>query len=113
MQTKGFIYHLVPPQVWEKALLEERYLPASLKTEGFIHLSTEDQLLESARLHLGQFEELVVLRLVVKRIKDDLKWEESRGGELFPHLYGPLPWEAIENTIFLERQPDGTFKFED
>ena len=113
MQTKGFVYHLVPPKVWERALLEERYEPASLKKEGFIHLSTESQLLESARLHLGQYEELVVLRLVVKRLKHALKWEESRGGALFPHLYGNLPWDAIETTLTLERQEDGSFKFED
>lgn len=109
MQTKGFVYHLVPPEVWEKALLEGRYAPLSLKSEGFIHLSTEEELGESARLHLSQYEELVVLRVLVKRIKDKLKWEPSRGGKLFPHLYGELPWSAIENTLSLERQADGSF----
>ena len=113
IQRKGFIYHLVPPAVWEKALLEGRYKPASLASEGFIHLSTEAQLFESARIHLSGFEELVVLRVVVRHLRDELKWEEGRDGELFPHLYGELPFESVDDTLVLVRQEDGSFAWED
>lgn len=112
MQTKGFIYHILPPVAWEKALLEEQYRPESLKTEGFIHFSTEDQVLESAAIYLSDHPELVVLRVVVKHIKDDLKWEEGRNGELFPHLYTKLNLESVENTRSILRQKDGSFAWE-
>lgn len=111
MQKKGFVYHLVLPEVWERALIEERYRPASLKSEGFIHLSTEAQLFETAKLYFEGRDELVALRLIVKRLGPALKWEPSRNDELFPHLYAEIPWEAIENTIGLERQEDGTFQY--
>jgi len=110
--TKGFVYHLVPPEVWEKALIEGHYRPASLKTEGFVHLSTEDQVPESAQIHLGSHPELVVLRLPIKWIKDKLKWEEGRNEELFPHLYGPLKLHFVETTLALERHDDGTFHWQ-
>lgn len=112
MQTTGFIYHIITPEAWERALLEEQYRPSSLKTEGFIHFSTEDQVLESARIHLGMHSELVVLRVVLKHIKHNVKWEEGREGMLFPHLYGKLPLESVENTKSIFRQEDGSFEWE-
>ena len=112
MQTKGFIYHIVPPAVWEKALLEGSYKPASVKTEGFIHLSTEAQVLESAAIHLADHEELVVLRVVVKHVRDELKWEEGRNSELFPHLYGKLPFTAVDDALTILRNEDGSFSWE-
>lgn len=112
MQTKGFIYHLVTPERWQKALQEGLYKPESLKTEGFIHFSTKDQVLETAGVHLKDFEELVVLRVPVRLVKNHLKWEEGRPGQLFPHLYAKLGFEAIENTLTILRGEDGTFHWE-
>ncbi len=112
MQTTGFIYHIITPEEWEKTLLEEQYRPQSLKTEGFIHFSTEDQVLESAQLYLSDHPELVVLRVVLKHIKDKVKWEEGRNGELFPHLYGKLNLESVENTRNILKQVDGSFAWE-
>ena len=112
MQQKGFVYHLVPPEVWEKAMVEGRYTVASLKTEGFVHMSTEAQLFETAAVHLGQYDELIVLRLPVRWRKDKLKWEESRDGALFPHYYGPLELELVEQTMAIEKQSDGSFAWQ-
>lgn len=113
MQKKGFIYHLVTPAAWRKAMEEGRYRPQSLISEGFIHLSTEVQVLESAALHFADFEALIVLRVVVKQVRNQLKWEVGRNDEEFPHLYGELPWEAIETTLELKRLPDGSFAWDD
>ena len=111
MQTKGFIYHLLPPEAWEKALLEGRYKPEALQNGGFIHCSTEAHLLESARIHFPQAEELVALRILVKRVKADLVWEEGRNGIPFPHLYAALDFEAVDDTLLVGRQQDGTFNW--
>lgn len=113
MQSKGFIYHIVPPAIWEKALMDGRYQAPGYATEGFIHCSTKEQVLESARIHLGEHEELVVLRLILRWIKDKVKWEEGRNGELFPHLYAHLQMHEVETTLMIERQADGSFAWED
>lgn len=57
--------------------------------DGFIHLSTEDQLAGTLRKHFAGEAGLVVLRVGVEA-DPQLRWEESRGGALFPHLYRPL-----------------------
>lgn len=102
------IYHLMPSKEWEALLDSEQdnYSPASLETEGFIHCSTEAQLLESARLYFAEHEDLAVLEIPPRRVRSILKWEtaESRGTE-FPHLYGPLSIDAVENTFMLMRLP--------
>ncbi len=112
MDTKGKVYHIVPTAVWSRALQEARYKPESLKTEGFIHLSTWEQVLESAQLHYGAHEDLVVVSLIEKHLKDDLKWEPSRGGALFPHLYSDWPWEAVETSRMLFKNANGEFEWE-
>jgi uncharacterized protein (DUF952 family) len=102
------IYHLLPSDEWENLLESDasEYRPASLETEGFIHCSTEAQLLESARLFFGEYEELAVLEIVPKRVRNLLKWEMApKRGEEFPHLYGPLPLNGVENTFMLMRLP--------
>lgn len=112
MQTKGFIYHLVPLGRWEKALVEGRYAPESLVEEGFVHCSTEEHILESARLHMGQFSELVVLRLLVKKLKKDLKWEYGRDGVDFPHYYNEVPFDAIDDTLMISQNDKGDFDWD-
>ena len=108
------IYHLIPPADWEKVLEKGqiKYKPQSLKTEGFIHCSTEEQLFESAELHFAEHEELVVLCIVDKWIKTKLKWEEGRNQELFPHIYGYLPLHAVDTTRHIVRNADGKFEWQ-
>ena len=66
------------------------YAPPSLAGEGFIHCSTEAQMLETAGLHFVGHEELLILHLEPTRLAADLKWEASRGGALFPHIFRAL-----------------------
>lgn len=112
MIKKGKIYHLLLPETWERALMENYYYPASLKEDGYIHCSTEAQLMESARLHFAEHEQLVVLEILVKRVLKTLVWEPGRAEEDFPHIYAMIPWEAIDNTRTLEKMSDGTFAWE-
>ena len=98
----------MPSDEWEELLDSEEntYRPASLAAEGFIHCSTEEQLLESASLYFADHRYLAVLEIPPKRVKDILKWEyaESRGTD-FPHLYGPLALKHVENTFMLLKLP--------
>jgi len=59
--------------------------------DGFIHLSAEDQWRETLRLHFAGQTDLVLVEFEAEALGPALKWEPSRGGALFPHLYGPLP----------------------
>lgn len=111
--NKGKLFHLVSPKRWQKALIEGRYRPDSLKTEGFIHLSTWDQLLETAELYFKEEESLEVLYIIEKHIKKHLVWEKSRNDELFPHLYSEFPFPAVETTRRLVRNSEGKFEMEE
>jgi uncharacterized protein (DUF952 family) len=58
--------------------------------DGFIHLSTAEQVAETAAKHFGTESDLVLVAIDAGRLVPALKWEPSRGGALFPHLYRPL-----------------------
>ncbi|MEZ4776290.1 MAG: DUF952 domain-containing protein [Bacteroidia bacterium] len=98
------IYHLATTADWENALRKGVYHTASLASEGFIHFSTKEQMMESANLFFAGYEELVVLEIAEKNIKHLLKWEPAPDrDELFPHVYGPVPLELITDTHMLIR----------
>lgn len=58
--------------------------------DGFVHFSTVEQVAETAAKHFAGEEDLFLLGLEADDMGEDLKWEPSRGGALFPHLYRPL-----------------------
>ena len=92
--------------------MEAKYRPESLKKEGFIHLSTYAQVVESAEVHFQGHESVVVVSLLEKKCKPCLKWEPGRREELFPHYYGDFPWEAVETSRMLVRNQEGKFEWE-
>ena len=65
--------------------------------DGFIHFSTREQLDATIERHFAGERGLVVLEVDAAALGDKLKWEPSRGGALFPHLYGELPLSAVVN----------------
>lgn len=85
------IYKIFRPAEWA-ALLHDGETPGAPVdvADGFVHFSTAAQLLETADKHFADETGLVVLRLEEQVLGDALKWEPSRGGQLFPHLYRPL-----------------------
>ena len=113
MMHKGKIFHLVPSKRWQKALIEGRYEPESLKKEGFIHCSTWEQLLETADLYFKDDDSLEVLFIIERHVKKILKWEKSRNEQDFPHLYGKFPFESVETTRKLLRNAEGKFEMEE
>ena len=86
------IYKIVPRALWDEALTTGSFAgsPVDL-ADGFIHFSTASQLDETAARHFRGVTDLVVVAVAAAQLGDALKWEPSRGGALFPHLYGPLP----------------------
>lgn len=105
------IYHITEQKLYERALQLGFYLHPSLKEEGFIHCCKEEQLPGVADRHFAKAKELLVLHIVERRIpKEKLKWEEAEG-ELYPHVYGKIPIEAVEDVSIMERDSDGHIDF--
>ena len=89
------IYKIVARAEWEASLPAGSYTgSADDMRDGFIHLSTGQQLAATARKHFAGQENLFLIAVDVRGLDDALRWEPSRGGALFPHLYAPLPTAA-------------------
>ena len=88
------IFHITTADQWRHARIAGSYQADSLVVEGFIHCSTKDQLAATARRHFAGVEDLVVLEIDPERLRWEIRWEDSQG-EAYPHLYGPLPVEAV------------------
>lgn len=78
--------------------------------DGYIHLSTAAQLTETVDRHFAGRDDLRVVAVDLGAYGDRVRWEESRGGQLFPHLYEPLLLETAVAYGPLERLADGTVK---
>lgn len=66
--------------------------------DGYIHLSAADQLQGTLDKHFAGQQGLVIAEVDLAALGETVKWEVSRGGALFPHIYGPLPMTAIIGT---------------
>jgi uncharacterized protein (DUF952 family) len=85
------IYKIVPREAWQAALPQRRFDGSPVDhQDGFIHFSTAAQAQETARRHFAGQEDLVVLEVETDDLGPALRWEPSRGGDLFPHLYAHL-----------------------
>jgi len=106
------IYHMCRKDEWTDAEPSGSYPGSSQDAaDGFIHFSTAFQIMDSAARHRAGQTGLVLLSVRTDRLGDALKWEKSRGGELFPHLYGPLPVAAVTAVDPLPLGPDGKHVF--
>src|SRR5579885_3022523 len=106
------IYHMCPAEAWQAAVAAGEYAGnPDDRRDGFLHFSTAAQIRESARRHRAGQSGLVLVAVDADRLGERLRWEKSRGGELFPHLYGPLhPSEAARIDPLLVG-PDGEHIF--
>ena len=75
--------------------------------DGFIHLSTQAQLAETLAKHFAGQDDLHLAAVDLDALDDVIRWEPSRGGQLFPHIYAPLPLSAVVAYGPLERDADG------
>ena len=87
---------------WKEAKKLGSYKGSSQdQNDGFIHFSTADQVRLSAANYRSGQDCLVLLSVAIEQLGDALKWEKSRGGELFPHLYGDLMPSAVAHAELL------------
>jgi len=106
------IYHMCRVEEWTAAVKAKVYHGSSQDlADGFIHFSTADQIVESARRHRSHQPGLVLVAVDPARFGSRLHWEPSRGGDLFPHLYGPLDPAESASVRPLPLGPDGLHVF--
>jgi uncharacterized protein (DUF952 family) len=90
------IYKICEQASWRAAEAEGRFRGAPIDIhDGFIHFSTAEQLAETAAKHFAGASDLILLAVDADALGAPLKWEPSRNGALFPHLYAPLPLSAV------------------
>ncbi len=78
--------------------------------DGYIHMSTAAQLAETIDKHFAGHHDLTIAAVDLAALGGAVRWEPSRGGQLFPHLYAPLPLSAVIAHGPLEREADGTIR---
>ena len=102
------ILHIVPRAAWEAAQAAGVYEGDTLATEGFIHCSTEHQVHKPANFLFHGRDDIMLLVIDESRLPVKLTWEDS-DGEIFPHLYAPLPLDAVAAVHEYHPEPDGSF----
>jgi uncharacterized protein (DUF952 family) len=109
----GMIFHIVDKTTWRQASESGRYDGDTLQTEGFIHASTIEQVAGVANARFRGRSGLVVLEIDPERVARsgvEIRYENLEGGkDLFPHLYGALPLDAVVRVLPFEPGADGTF----
>ncbi len=96
MTAMPVVYKIVPDTLWQQARQTGVFHGAAIDlTDGFIHFSTAKQARETAARHFAGQAGLLLVAIDGDALGDKLVFEPSRGGDLFPHLYAPLPLSAV------------------
>ncbi|WP_299638176.1 DUF952 domain-containing protein [Devosia sp.] len=108
MRTPAYIYKVASREIYDASLAAGNFTgqPIDLK-DGFIHFSSASQLGETIRLYFAGLAGQVLFQVPAAPLGEALKWEASRGGDLFPHLFGPLPMSTVSNMTPLDVPADG------
>lgn len=89
-------YKILTADQWTQFQTEGVFSGAPVDmADGYIHMSTADQLDETLAKHFAGQSGLVIATIDLTKLGDALKWEVSRGGALFPHYYGALPMDTV------------------
>lgn len=108
------IYKICPVPLWKAAERTGVFRGSEVdRRDGFIHFSSADQVVETAGKHFGGQNRLLLVCIDSAKLGARLKWEPSRGGALFPHLYGDLDLTAVMRVEPLPLGPDGRHIFPD
>jgi uncharacterized protein (DUF952 family) len=102
------IYKILPRAEWTAAQAAGRFEGSAIDREdGYIHFSTAAQAQETARRYFVWLKDLVVLEVEGDDLRETLKWEPSRGGDLFPHLYATLSVDQVRAAHEAPLDEDG------
>lgn len=108
------IFKLVDRSAWEAAAPAASFEGSAADArDGFIHFSTAAQVRETAARHFAGQSDLLLVAVDAESVGEALRWEPSRGGDLFPHLYGPLPFAAVRWSAAVGLDADGRHVFPD
>ena len=108
------VYKIAPATLWREAEAAGVFHGAPVDlADGFIHFSTAAQVRETATKHFSGQADLLLVAVAADRLGPALKYEVSRGGALFPHLYAPLDLSAVAWVKALPLGPDGAHLFPD
>jgi uncharacterized protein (DUF952 family) len=107
----ALIYKIVSARTWQEALAQDHFAGADIDLkDGYVHFSTAGQVADTARLHFAAQADLLLVAYDEAIFGPKLKWEASRGGQLFPHVYAALvPSRALWAKPLIWK--DGTFVF--
>lgn len=106
------VYKIAPEALWREAESIGRFTGAPIDVaDGFIHFSTASQVRETAARHFAGEADLLLIAIDGARLGDALKYEVSRGGALFPHLYAPLDLGAVLWVRPMPLGDDGAHRF--
>ncbi|MEM9419723.1 MAG: DUF952 domain-containing protein [Planctomycetota bacterium] len=105
------ILHITQEQAWSDAQAEGRYEAPSLHSQGFIHCSTNEQVLDVANVLFKDQTDLVLLCINRDKIVPEVRYENCEDGDrLFPHIYGPLNLDAVLDIVPFTADDDGSFQ---
>jgi len=108
------IYKICPALRWHEAEEAGSFAGAPIDIQdGYIHFSTQKQVHETARRHFAGQDDLLLIGVDADSLGDALRYEPSRGGDLFPHLYAPLSLSAVRWVKPLPLGADGQHIFPD
>lgn len=108
------IYKICPERLWREAEANGQFRGAPVDLNGgYIHFSTAAQVRETAAKHFADQSDLLLVAVDAALLDDALRWEPSRGGDRFPHLYAPLDLSAVVQVTPLPLGPDGAHMFPD
>ena len=106
------IYKICPTASWRKAEVEGVFCGSGIDhDDGYIHFSTSAQVADTAARHFAGIDDLMLIAVDAARLGNTLKWEPARSGDLFPHLYQPLPLVAVLWAMPLPCGEDGRHRF--
>jgi len=102
------VFKIVASREWSAAEADGVFIGAAVdRADGYIHFSTAEQAQETAAKWFAGRDDLTLVAVDAAALGSDLRWEPSRGGTLFPHLYAPLPMSAVVWSRPLWLGPDG------
>jgi uncharacterized protein (DUF952 family) len=110
--TDLFAFKLLRPEEWTNWRESGIFLGAPVDLEdGYIHLSARDQVSETAAKWFSDVDPTILVMVDLPPLGDTVRWEESRGGALFPHVYGTIPFSAVAGNSKLRLGLDGKHIF--
>jgi uncharacterized protein (DUF952 family) len=104
------IFHITSRTLWERAASEPDYRPEAFPRDGFIHCSTHDQVIQVANARFRGQTGLVLLSIDTEKVVPEIIYENLEGGQqLFPHIYGGLNLDAVDDVLEFAPGADGYF----